>query len=47
MLRATCHTEDCPAAGVPVDLDFLEADAPPPDVVICGSCSGTIQDVTA
>lgn len=42
---ATCHTDGCGNAGMPIDVtDLLDTD-PAPSLVMCGVCGVTIEDV--
>lgn len=50
MATVTCHTEDCPNAGIPIDATTTWVDEDgvthPVDFVVCGPCGQPIDDIT-
>lgn len=51
MPRATCHTQGCTNAGIPVPIappvDIItDEPVPPPWTVLCGACGEPITDIT-
>jgi hypothetical protein len=42
---ATCHTDGCPNADIPIELAF-DPTGPPLSSVVCGVCGQVITDTT-
>lgn len=50
MSTVTCHTEGCPSSGNPIELpttytDEETGETRDVDLVVCGACGQTIDDV--